>query len=133
VLSNRNEDLGATERWELLYRTAYTEMIGRRLKRLRESQRLSQYEARHRARRPKGEPYSQSTLSRLEAGYANAPLYAYIHFAEGYGVDPGRLLGHDRVEDRVSEAEMTLIGFMRRLGIRPDEAIARLARGGHRG
>jgi transcriptional regulator with XRE-family HTH domain len=127
-MSDRYEDLKADERWELLYRTEYTLMIGRRLRRLRESQRLSQFKARHRARRPRGEPYSQSTLSRLEAGYANAPLYVYIHFAEGYGVDPGRLLGHAKVEDRVSDAEMTLIGFTRRLGIRPDEAIARLAR-----
>lgn len=127
-MSNRNEDLRARERWELLYRTEYTRMVGRRLRRLRESQRLSQHEARHRARRPRGEPYSQSTVSRLEAGYANAPLYVYVHFAEGYGVDPGRLLGHDKVEDRVSEAEITVIGFMRRLGIRPDEALARLVR-----
>lgn len=127
-MSDRYEDLRAPERWELLYRTEYTLMVGRRLRRLRESQRLSQHEARHRARRPRGEPYSQSTLSRLEAGYGNAPLYVYIHFAEGYGVDPGRLLGPDKVEEPASEAELTLLGIMRRLGIRPDEAIVRLVR-----
>jgi hypothetical protein len=52
----------------------------------------------------------------------------YIHFAEGYGIDPGRLLGPDKVEQPASEAEMTLLGIMRRLGIRPDEAIVRLIR-----
>lgn len=37
-------------------------------------------------------------------------------------------LGPDKVEEPASEAEMTLLGIMRRLGIRPDEAIVRLVK-----
>lgn len=44
-------------------------------------------------RRPRGGPYSQSLISRLEKGHANAPLYTYVHFAEAYDVAPEQLMG----------------------------------------
>ena len=113
-------------RWALLYRTAYTRAVGARLRRLREVREMTQREARLRANRPNGQPYSQSTLARLEAGYANAPLYAYIHFASAYETDPARLLGLDEIERKVSSAEMALVKVLRRLGISPDRAIAAL-------
>ncbi|MGH2955702.1 MAG: hypothetical protein ACRDL6_01745 [Solirubrobacterales bacterium] len=81
-----------------------------------------------RVRRPNGQRYSPAFLSRIEAGYANSPLYAYIHLAEGYDLDVARVLGHEEPEKPVGEAEMTLIRFLRRLGITPDEAMAGLAR-----
>ena len=114
------------QRWARLYRTDYTVAVGARLRRLRQVRELTQSAARHRARRPHGHPYSQSTLSRLEAGDANAPLYAYIHFAEAYETDPARLLGLDEIERKVSSAEMALVKLLRRLGISADEAIAAL-------
>jgi transcriptional regulator with XRE-family HTH domain len=117
-------------RWELLYRTPYTLMVGSRLRRLRESQGLTQYQVRHRVSRPQGGPYSQSVISRLEGGYANAPLYTYIHFAEAYEVAPELLLGPDEVQRPVKEAEMTLLRVLRRLDVAPDVALARLTRRG---
>ncbi len=117
------------ERWEYFYRTPFSEMIGGRLRRLRLARGLSQNAARHGVRRPNGGAYSQGLLSRLEKGYANSPLYVYIHFAEVYDVDPGRLMGTDEAQKPISEAEMTLVRVLRRARISPDEAIARLARG----
>jgi transcriptional regulator with XRE-family HTH domain len=113
-------------RWALLYRTPYTEYVGSRLRRLREVRRMTQQQARLRAVRPNGKGYSQSTLCRLEAGYANAPLYAYIHFAEAYDTDPAAVLGRDEFDDRVTRVEMTMVKLIRRMGIPVEEAIARL-------
>jgi transcriptional regulator with XRE-family HTH domain len=128
MMDERWKDLG--ERPEYFFRTPYTELVGLRLKRLRESKGLTQHAARHRVRRPNGAPYSQGLLSRLEKGYGNSPLYVYLHFAEVYGVDPGRVMGSDEAQKPISEAEMTLVRYLRRVGIVPDEAIARLARPG---
>lgn len=125
-----NVDRERPERWELLYRTPYTLMIGSRLRRLRESQGLNQRQARWRVRRPRDGPYSQSVISRLEGGYDNAPLYTYIHFAEAYEVVPELLLGPDEVQRPVREAEMTLLRVLRRLEIMPDVALARITRRG---
>jgi hypothetical protein len=91
--------------------------------------RQTQAQALERVRRPNGRGYSPAFLSRIEAGYANSPLYAYIHLAEGYDLDVARLLGPEEAEKPVGDAEMTLIRFLSRLGITPDEAMARLARG----
>lgn len=115
------------ERWEFFYRTPYTEMIGSRLRRLREARRLSQEKLRHSVRRPRGGPYSQSLISRLERGYANAPVYVYIHFAEAFDLAPEVLLGPDDALKPVAEAEMTLLRTLRRLSVSPDEALARVA------
>jgi transcriptional regulator with XRE-family HTH domain len=124
----RWKDLG--DRADYYFRTPYTELVGLRLRRLRDSCGLTQHQARHQVRRPNGVPYSQGLLSRLEKGYGNSPLYVYIHFAEVYGVDPGRVMGSDEAQKPISEAEMTLVRYLRRVGLSPDEAIARLARPG---
>jgi transcriptional regulator with XRE-family HTH domain len=114
------------ERWEHFYRTPYTELIGSRLRRLREGRGLSQHQVRHSVKRPRGGPYSQSLISRLERGYANAPVYVYTHFAEAFDLAPEVLLGPDDALKPVSEAEMMLLRVLRRLSISPDEALARL-------
>jgi transcriptional regulator with XRE-family HTH domain len=117
------------ERWERLYKTGYTLMIGRRLKRIREGRHLTQREVADRTRKPLGRGfYSQGMLSRIEAGYANAPLYTYLDFANFYELDPARVMGPEDAEKPVDEAELTLIKFLRRTGVSVDEAIARLAR-----
>ncbi len=115
------------ERWELFYKSPYTELVGSRLLRLRQGRGLSQSQVRHGVRRPRGGPYSQSTISRLERGYANAPIYVYVHFAEAFELAPEVLLGPDDALNPVPEAEMTLLRVLRRLSIRPDEALARIA------
>ena len=122
-------DLRATERWEMLHKTPYTVMVGLRLRRIREGRRLTQQHVADSTRKPRGNGYySQGLLSRIEGGYANAPLYSYIDFADFYELDPARVLGPEEADKPVDEAEMTLIKFLRRTGISVDEAIARLAR-----
>ncbi len=127
-LTPRYEEIRTEETWIGLYRTAYTQMLGQRLRRIREGRRLTQAQALRHVKRPNGGSYSRALLSRIEAGYGNSPLYVYIHLAEGYEIDPGRLMGPEESEKVVGEAEMALIKFLRRLGIPPDEAMARLAR-----
>jgi len=125
-MSDRGEPLKST--WETLYKTAYTINLGWRLRRIREGRHLTQGQVISRASRPNGRGYSQALLSRIEAGYANAPLYVYVHLAEVYDLDPGRLMGPEESDKPVGEAELALIDFLRRLGIRPAEAMAHLAR-----
>ena len=128
MLDSRGREPSEPERWERLYRTPYTVMVGGRLRRVRETRGLTQEQALDLARRPNGRPYSQGFLSRIEAGYANPPLYAYVHLAEAYELDPGRILGSDETQKPISEPEMTVVKFLRRAGMSPDEALVRLAR-----
>jgi transcriptional regulator with XRE-family HTH domain len=116
------------ERWEFFYKTPYTEMIGMRIRQLRNARGLSQEKLRYGVRRPRGGPYSQSLLSRLERGYANAPVYVYTHLAEAFELAPEVMLGPDDALKPVAEAEMTLLRVLRRLSISPDEALARVTR-----
>ena len=71
---------------------------------------------------------SASFVSRVERGFASPPLWAYIHMANIFDLSPGRLLGPEELEGSVTESEMTLIRVTRRLGLEPEEAIARLVR-----
>ena len=128
VMGYRGRKSRAAEQWELLYRTPYTVMVGGRLRGIRETRKLTQRQALARTRRPNGGTYSQGFLSRIEAGYANAPLYAYVHLSKAYELEPGRILGSDEAQKPITEAEMTVVKFLRRARISPDEALARLAR-----
>jgi transcriptional regulator with XRE-family HTH domain len=116
------------ERWQFFYRTPYTEMLGSRLRRLREGRGLTQAKVRYSVRRPRGGPYSQSLISRLERGYANAPIYVYVHFAEAFDLAPEVLMGPDDALKPVAEAEMTMLRVLRQLSISPDTALARIVR-----
>jgi len=73
--------------------------------------------------KPEGGGYSGGYFSRLERGWASAPLYVYIALAEALGLVPGRLLGPDDAHKPVSEAEMRLLNVLRELSISPSEAI----------
>ena len=126
-MDDRHRDLQSSRRWELMYRTPYTLMVGARLRRLRKARGLTQYQALQHVRRPRGGTYTQGFLSRIEAGYANSPLYAYVELAESYELEPGRLMGSDEAQKPITESEMLLVRFLRRTGMAPDEALARLA------
>jgi transcriptional regulator with XRE-family HTH domain len=108
--------------------TSYEE--GARLLRARTSRGLTQGGLLERVERPRGGTYSRGLLSRIEKGYANSPLYVYMHIAAALELDPGRLMGSDETQKPISEAEMTMVRFLRLAGIKPDEAIARLASAG---
>jgi transcriptional regulator with XRE-family HTH domain len=80
----------------------------------------------HRPQPHPGATYSKELLSQIEKGYANSPLYVYVHLAVALDIEPGRLMGSDETQKPITEAEMTLIRVLRRAAIRPDEAIASL-------
>ena len=126
VKSSSWEEFDTLHRWELRYQTPFSQMVGDRIRRLRRAHDLSQYKLLEGVERPRGGTYSQGFLSRIEKGYASAPLYAYVHIAAALEVDPARLMGSDEAQKPISEAEMTLVRYLRRVGIAADEAIARL-------
>jgi hypothetical protein len=78
--------------------------------------------------KPDGGRYTPGFFSRLERGWASGPLVTYVSVAAQFDVEPGRLLGPDDAQREVTGAEMTLVHVLRRMGITPDEAIARLVR-----
>jgi transcriptional regulator with XRE-family HTH domain len=104
-------------------------MVGARARRARTSRGLTQGALVSKIERPRGGYYSRGLLSRIEKGYANSPLYVYMHIADALDLEPGRLMGSDETQKPISEAEMTLVRFLRRTGINVDEALALLAGG----
>jgi len=76
--------------------------------------------------RADGKPYSPSFVSRLERGWASAPLWSYITIARRFGVPPGKLLGEDGLEGPASESELTLIRVIRQLNLTPEDVLAML-------
>jgi transcriptional regulator with XRE-family HTH domain len=129
VKSTSYEEIETLNRWELFYRTPYSEMVGARARRARTSRGLTQGALVRKIERPRGGYYSRGLLSRIEKGYANSPLYVYMHIADALDLEPGRLMGSDETQKPISEAEMTLVRFLRRTGINVDEALALLAGG----
>jgi transcriptional regulator with XRE-family HTH domain len=113
--------------WKLFLKFDYTELVGIRVRRLRRARGWTQAETVRRVERPRGGQYTPGLLSRVENGYANPPLYVYVHLAEAFGIDPGRLMGSEESQKPISEAEMTAIRFLRATGIAPHDAMARLA------
>lgn len=113
-------------RWNDPEYTEWSAMVGDRVRRLRLARDLTLVQLAAIVERAAHGSYSPGYLSRLERGYATAPLRAYLEIAVALEVAPGRLLGSDELEREVSEAEMTLISLIRRLELAPDEAIARL-------
>jgi transcriptional regulator with XRE-family HTH domain len=118
----------AGSEWNRRYRCEWGEVVGGRVRRLRNARGLTLARVAASFHRPDGGHYSPGFLSRLERGWASPPLWVYVALAEQFGVEPGRLLGPDHVATEVSEAELTLLRLLRRLRIEPDEAIARLVR-----
>ena len=118
---------GGSPRWRDPYFCEWSQVVGDRVRRLRRRQELSLNELAVMVQKPEGGNYSAGYYSRLERGWASAPLYAYLALSEALGVEPGRLLGMEDVDRPVSEAEMTLLLFLRGIGVTPDEALVRLA------
>ena len=77
--------------------------------------------------RPAGGSLSPGHLSRIERGWANAPLSTYLAIAAALEVAPWRLLGPEEVQKEVTDAELTLIQFLRETRLAPHEALTVLA------
>ncbi len=123
--------LEAAFAWGIRHRHPHGELVGLRIRRLRQASKWTQMYVAHRIARPEadGRPFSPSYLSRVERGYSAPPLWFYCRVAEVFGVDPGRLLGPDELETERDAERKLLLDVYERLGITPAEAIARLARG----
>lgn len=112
--------------WASRYRCEWGEVVGRRIRTLRQRGELRIVDLANEIGRADGKPYSPAFVSRLERGWASAPLYTYISIARRFGVPPGKLLGEDGLEGPASEAELTLIRVIRQLDLTPEDVLAEL-------
>jgi transcriptional regulator with XRE-family HTH domain len=115
--------------WKSPYYCEWGKVVGDRVRRLRRAHGLTLVQFTDRVWKPEAGRYSQGYFSRLERGFANAPLYVYLSVAAALGIEPGVLLGPDEAGRTVSTREMTLIRLMRRLEIEPEDLLELLARG----
>lgn len=109
------------------YHCEWGVIVGDRIRRLRRGRDMSLVELCAAVGKPDGGHYTPGFFSRLERGWASGPLVTYAAVAAQFDLEPGRLLGPDDAHREITEAEMTLINVIRRMGIAPHEAIAHLA------
>lgn len=102
-------------------------IVGDRIRRLRRRHDLTLVQLSRLVEKPEGGNYDAGYFSRLERGWAFASLYTYVLIADAFELDPGRLLGSDEAQKPITDAEMTLVRFIRRIDLAPDAAIALLA------
>jgi transcriptional regulator with XRE-family HTH domain len=101
-------------------------VIGDRVRRLRKAQDMSLNDFALKVYKPDGGHYTAGYFSRLERGWASAPMYVYLAVAHALGVEAGALFGSDDATKDVLDGELMLIRCLRRLHISPDEALVRL-------
>ena len=105
-------------------------VVGDRIRRLRPARDWHLIDLCKAVDKPDGGHYTTGFFSRLERGWGSGPLTTYANVAHAFDVDPGRLLGPDDAQREVTQAEMTLVELVRRLGLSPAEAIVRLTGAG---
>jgi transcriptional regulator with XRE-family HTH domain len=110
------------------YHCEWGVIVGDRIRRLRRDRDMSLADLCAAVEKPDGGHYTPGFFSRLERGWSSGPLVTYVAVATQFDLPPGRLLGPDDAEREVSEGEMTLLNVLRRMGVTPDEAIARLVK-----
>jgi transcriptional regulator with XRE-family HTH domain len=113
-------------RWSDPYYLDWAMTVGDRIRHLRKARDWSLRDLAQRVPKPEGGHFSTGYFSRLERGWASPPLWVYTVIAERFELAPGRLLGVEGFEQPVGEAELMLIRLIRRLGLEPDEVIARV-------
>lgn len=125
VLALRRPKGGAG--WIDAYRCEWGMVVGDRIRRLRRDRDMTLVQLAGAVNKPGGGQYSAGYFSRIERGWASAPLWVYIATAGALDVEPWRLLGPAEVQKPITDAELMLVQFLRRVGLPPDEALARLA------
>jgi transcriptional regulator with XRE-family HTH domain len=113
-------------RWPDPYHCAWGAVVGDRIRRLRQSRNMTLHDLARVVDKPEGGHYSPPYFSRLERGWASAPLYTYLAIADAFDIDPGVLLGPDAASLEVSEAEAMLLRCLRGLKIEPHDAMLRI-------
>jgi len=114
-------------RWSAPYYVEWGVVVGDRIRRLRQDRHWALKDLARRVPKPDGGGYSIGYFSRLERGWANAPLYVYLKIAEALDVEAGVLLGPDELQREVSAGERIVLDFMARAGIEPVDAVLRLS------
>jgi len=120
---------GDGEGWSNHYRLEWGEVVGHRIRRMRQARDWKLRDLRDRVRKPDGGYYSGGYFSRVERGWTSPPLYVYVRIAEALEIPPGQLLGAEEFDRDLSREQILLLDVVERLGLAPDEAIARLASG----
>jgi transcriptional regulator with XRE-family HTH domain len=115
-------------RWSDPYYLEWAIVVGDRIRRLRRDRDWSLKDLAKRVPKPEGGYYSAGHFSRLERGWASAPLYVYIKIAEAFEVDPGVLMGPDEVHLEATPEQRMLLRILERSGIDPADAVLRLPR-----
>jgi transcriptional regulator with XRE-family HTH domain len=101
-------------------------VVGDRIRRLRLDRDWTLIDLARRVRKPGGNGYSASYFSRLERGWANAPLYTYLQIAKALEADQWALFAPDEARQEASPGELVLLRFLRRTGVSPEEALERI-------
>ncbi len=115
-------------RWADPYHCEWSTVVGDRVRRARRDRDLTLINLARSVHKPEGGHYSPGYISRLERGWASAPLYVYLAIGDVLDLEPGRLLGPDDAQTEATGAEMTLVRFLRETDMAPHEALAQLAR-----
>ncbi|MEA2361843.1 MAG: hypothetical protein QOD71_988 [Thermoleophilaceae bacterium] len=113
-------------RWSDPYYLEWAIVVGDRIRRLRRDRDWSLIDLTRRVPKPEGGFYSAGHFSRLERGWASAPLYVYVKIAEAFEVDPGVLMGPDEVNLGTTAEQRLLLRVLDEAGIAPATAIVRL-------
>jgi len=76
--------------------------------------------------KPGGTYFSGSYFSRLERGWAHAPLYVYLLAARALEVDQWELFAADDVRHDPRPGELVLLRVLREARISAEEALVRI-------
>jgi len=112
--------------WARRYRVEWGEVVGHRIRRLRQARGWALKDVVSKVPKPEGGGYSLGYFSRLERGWASPPLYVYVALAEAFEIAPGELLGVEEFDRAFSPEQRMLLEVVEQLGLAPHEAAAKL-------
>ena len=116
--------------WARPYRVEWGEVVGHRVRRLRQTRQWALKDLAERVPQPEGGRSRAGYVSRLERGWTSPQLYVYIAVAEAFGVLPGDLLGTEDLDRELTAEQRMLLGIAEELGLAPHEAAVRLVASG---
>jgi len=126
-VSHTADAFGEGDGWGRQYRVEWGEVVGHRVRRLRQGRDWALKDIARAVPKPEGGEYSPGYFSRLERGWTSPPLYVYIAIAAAFDLLPGDLLGVEEFDREFTPEQRMLLRVVEQLGLAPDEAVARLA------
>jgi transcriptional regulator with XRE-family HTH domain len=118
---------GDGDGWSKAYKLEWGEVVGHRVRRLRQARGWKLHDLQGRVPKPAGGRYSGGYFSRVERGWTSPPLYVYLRIAEALELKPGELLGLEAFDRELSPEQVLLLKVVEEMGLSAEEAIARLA------